>query len=114
MTEVCPIGSCVEAVPCPKHEPRSWVKSGGSSGFPAAVRREVFRRDGWTCVVCGLVDRSGRELEADHVVPVAFGGRNVVENGQTLCCSCHRRKSSREAASARHRVKAVRTPERHP
>lgn len=113
MSEICPIGSCVEAVPCPKHD-SSWVKSGGSRGFSGTDRREIFERDRWTCQSCGHVDRSGRSLEADHIVSVAFGGSGSVANGQTLCRSCHRRKSAGEAARARHRVRARRVPERHP
>lgn len=50
------------------------------------VRRAVFVRDGWRCVLCG---RAGR-LEADHIRPVAKGGDwFALSNLRTLCRSCH-------------------------
>ncbi len=61
-------------------EPTSVEKSARSSGrsIPAAVKREVWRRDQGCCT---FVDRdSGRRcgsrfcLEMDHIVPVAVGG----------------------------------------
>ena len=61
----------------------------------ARARREVFRRDGWRCVICG---RAGR-LECDHKVPLEVDpGQDPYDpNGlQTLCRSCHIRKTSHE------------------
>ena len=49
------------------------------------IRREVFERDGYRCQKCG---KAGR-LEAHHVVHLAAGGGNAVENVQTLCRGCH-------------------------
>ena len=54
----------------------------------ARVRREVFQRDGWRCVMCG---RAGR-LECDHVTPLQRepGQDPLDPNGlQTLCRRCH-------------------------
>lgn len=36
--------------------------------------------------------------EADHVVPLAEGGANTVENLRTLCVRCHKRASAEGAA----------------
>ena len=56
----------------------------------AKIRRRVFDRDGWRCRNCG---RSGR-LECDHVRPVERGGAVYdLGNLQTLCRSCHIRKT---------------------
>ena len=62
----------------------------------AAVRRQVFKRDGYRCRKCG---RAGR-LEADHVVPLNRGGAPLdVDNVQTLCRSCHFQKTGGENSS---------------
>ena len=61
----------------------------------AAVRRAVFERDGWRCVMCG---KAGR-LECDHVTPMQREpGQDVYDpNGlQTLCRSCHIEKTRAE------------------
>jgi 5-methylcytosine-specific restriction endonuclease McrA len=55
-------------------------------------KREVFRRDGYTCQYCGT--RTGR-LTLDHVVPRHMGGRYAWENLVTACASCNLRKGGR-------------------
>ena len=60
-----------------------------------AVRRAVFKRDEFRCVMCG---RAGR-LECDHVTPMQReSGQDVFDpNGlQTLCRACHVEKTRRE------------------
>ncbi len=68
-------------------------------------RKNVFRRDGFKCVHCG--DSKGHNLEADHIIPVAFmiqankitSIRDAeicdalwdISNGRTLCASCHKK-----------------------
>lgn len=53
------------------------------------VRRVVLERDGWRC-------RAGR-LEVDHVEPIGDGGFVYdLEALQTLCRSCHIRKTAGE------------------
>ena len=62
--------------------------------IPAAVKREVWRRDGGRC---RYVDRtSGRRcrsqhlLQIDHVVPYACGGTAEPNNLRLLCAAHHR------------------------
>ncbi len=53
-----------------------------------SVRRVVFQRDDWRCVMCG---RGGR-LECDHITPLQRepGQDPYDPNGlQTLCRDCH-------------------------
>ena len=50
-----------------------------------ALRRRVFERDGYRCQQCG---KAGR-LEAHHVVELAAGGVDSMENVLTLCRGCH-------------------------
>lgn len=63
-------------------------------------RQKVFGRDNWTCVLCG---ERGRELHPDHIKPFAYfpALRFDIDNGRTLCVSCHR-------ASETYGSKAVR------
>lgn len=51
----------------------------------------VFKRDEFTCVMCG---RSGRgvKLEVDHKIPISKGGSDSLDNLQTLCFECNRGK----------------------
>lgn len=51
-------------------------------------RREVFRRDDYTCQECGV---RGGVLHADHIKPFAVfpALRFDLGNGRTLCKSCH-------------------------
>ena len=57
------------------------------------LRRKVFERDGYRCCIC---KRAGR-LECDHVKPLKRGGAKYdMANLQTLCRSCHIRKTRLE------------------
>lgn len=53
-------------------------------------RKAVFERDNYTCVWCF---QHGGNLQADHIKPFAFFPelRFVVDNGRTLCISCHKK-----------------------
>lgn len=55
-----------------------------------AVRTMAKRRDGWQCVQCGARGR----LEVDHIKALRDGGAPYdLDNLQTLCPSCHTRKT---------------------
>ena len=56
--------------------------------IPKSVREAVFKRDNYCCVKCG----STKNLEVDHKVSLANGGTNHIDNLQTLCRDCNRRK----------------------
>ena len=51
----------------------------------------VLKRDGFTCKMCGA-NGPGVKLEVDHVLPVAEGGSDSLDNLQTLCFECNRGK----------------------
>lgn len=59
-----------------------------------ALRLQALRRDDWRCVQCG---RRGR-LEVDHILPVRDAPELgfALSNLQTLCPSCHGRKTRLE------------------
>jgi len=53
--------------------------------FSPNVKEEIFKRNGYKCVVCGKGKSDGVEIHADHIRPKNRGGDNSLENGQTLC-----------------------------
>lgn len=53
--------------------------------FPPAVKEEIFKRDGYKCVLCGRGRKDGFEIHADHKKSIDRGGDNSVDNGETLC-----------------------------
>ena len=59
--------------------------------IPAAIRREVWRRDQGRCVLCGSQER----IELDHIIPVSLGGSSTARNLQILCQTCNRKKGAR-------------------
>lgn len=64
--------------------------------IPDRVRHEVFKRDGYRCRECGASIDEGATLEIDHIIPVANGGTNDIDNLQTLCKKCNRGKYTDE------------------
>jgi len=59
------------------------------------LRALVLSRDGSRCLMCGAkAGDLGVTLEVDHVVPVADGGTDDLDNLATLCQPCNRGKSS--------------------
>ena len=97
----------------PRHSAsQAWsaAEPGAPSRYiPAAVRREVWRRD---LGCCSYVDRdSGRRcgsryrLQIDHIVPFALGGDAEPANLR-LCCEAHHRyrHAPRRARHARRRT----------
>lgn len=60
------------------------------SSVPREVRRAVWDRDGGRCVVCD----ASFDLQYDHVIPLALGGANTVENLQVLCAPCNQEKGA--------------------
>jgi hypothetical protein len=59
----------------------------GSRHVPAAVRREVWARDGGRCAFMGTAGRCAERgfLEFHHVVPFAAGGHTTSDNLQLRC-----------------------------
>ena len=59
----------------------------GSRHIPAAVRREVWKRDGGQCAFVGANGRCTERgfLEFHHVRPYADGGASVVDNLEIRC-----------------------------
>lgn len=56
-----------------------------------SLRREIFRRDGYTCQLCGRPEMTGRwgSLAIDHRVPVSLGGDDSESNLQAAHNGCN-------------------------
>lgn len=74
------------------HRPRLTVR---------LTKREVLRRDNYTCQYCG---KSAPNLTIDHVVPRHLGGLHVWENLVAACPACNHRKGGRTVEQAQMRL----------
>ncbi len=63
----------------------------------ALSKREVLRRDEYTCQYCG---KKGRVLTIDHVIPRHRGGPHTWQNLVAACSGCNRRKGGRTPEEA--------------
>jgi hypothetical protein len=62
------------------------------------LRYAVLKRDCFRCVVCGRSPAThlGLVLHVDHIIPIAKGGKTVIENLRSLCEDCNLGKGSRQ------------------
>ena len=62
-----------------------------------SLRKEIMLRDNYTCQVCGISikDEPHLLLEIDHIVPLSRGGVTSLNNLQTLCWRCNRKKGAK-------------------
>ena len=74
------------------HRPRPTVK---------LSRREIFRRDNYTCQYCG---KHTLELTIDHVIPRHLGGPHIWLNVVAACSACNHRKGGRSLIDANMRL----------
>jgi 5-methylcytosine-specific restriction endonuclease McrA len=80
----------------PEHIRLTIVNSERIWKVPPVNRREVFRRDGYTCQYCG----STKKLTLDHVIPRSKRGPHTWDNVVTACEACNGRKSDRTPKEA--------------
>jgi len=50
------------------------------------------------CFMCREPLRQKKQIEFDHAIPLALGGKHEVSNINALCASCHRRKTDSDLA----------------
>lgn len=72
-----------------------------------SIRWQVFQRDNWKCVACGQNSHDDVILHVDHITPRSKGGKDTLENYQTLCHVCNIGKSNKDATDLRHKRKSV-------
>ena len=73
------------------------------------AKREVLRRDNYTCQYCG---RRVPYLTIDHIIPSRLGGKHSWENLVAACPSCNHRKGGRTIKQAHMRL--LRSPKEPP
>lgn len=68
-------------------KPRNWN----------TIRKQVYDRDGYTCVNCGAGGgpNGNSELHADHILPRSRDGPDTLQNLRTLCSECHQARHAR-------------------
>lgn len=59
------------------------------------LRKEIMRRDHYTCQKCGKYMPDEVGLHIDHIVPVSKGGKTVASNLRVLCSKCNGSKSDK-------------------
>lgn len=80
------------------HERRAALKGRPAESF---VSRDVFKRDGWTCGLCGegidpeLQYPHPKSASVDHVLPIARGGGHIWGNVQAAHLACNIRKGAK-------------------
>lgn len=65
------------------------------------IRWQVFERDNFKCVACGVSAADGAILHVDHIVPRSKGGKDVIDNYQTLCHICNIGKGNKSRTDLR-------------
>jgi len=58
------------------------------------LRNKIFKRDGYKCKKCGRKE----DLTIDHIIPFSKGGTTEINNLQTLCKKCNRKKGAKTNA----------------
>ena len=69
-------------------------------------RKNLFKRDKYTCQYCGL-QPGPEELTVDHLVPRSRGGTSTWENCVLACVECNKRKADLSPAQAGLRLRRV-------
>ncbi len=98
--------------------PEALVDIGGDLINMTSLKLQTFKENGVRCRVCGCKGsyfakekypsepyfhlnlyalKDGREvlMTKDHIIPLAKGGRDRLNNFQTLCIECNRKKASK-------------------
>lgn len=101
--KACSDPHCPNVQPCPQHGHKPWEGSTRRTRTVSGSRQQkrsrfVLYRDEGICHICG---EPGAD-EADHVIPLAEGGEDHVDNMKAIHAKpCHEAKTQAEAARAR-------------
>jgi 5-methylcytosine-specific restriction protein A len=94
---------------CEKHQRQAnqtrWQRenanrpSPSAQGYDARWRqiRLIHLRTHPLCVACSRQGLTVAATEVDHILPLAQGGTHAADNLQSLCKSCHSRKTATES-----------------
>ena len=70
-------------------------------------RAELSVNKGGHGNVCGVCSLPSLSLEIDHIIPLAGGGTNNIENLQPLCNNCHKQKTSAEKELGAYTIRDI-------
>ena len=90
------IRSANAVVQVPEHIRLTFTNSERVWKVPPVNRREVLRRDKYTCQYCG----SMKHLTLDHVMPRTKGGKHSWDNVVIACVKCNSKKGDRTPKEA--------------
>ena len=65
------------------------------SNYQRNRKRRLARAEG-RCEACGVTLSASCGWQCDHLIPLADGGTNALENLRVLCASCHTEKTKRD------------------
>lgn len=101
-----------------KHHGSLTVTIDGEEIYALSDRYKLFFTKGYTCINCGLigsyfalersfmdtryhlnlyaVNSEGKEvlMTKDHILPKSKGGKDSIDNYQTMCCKCNKEKGN--------------------
>ena len=90
------------------YQKRRALKANATGSFTGDELKELFEFYDSTCLCCGQREgdisvKSGSiiKITADHVIPLALGGGNGIDNIQPLCLSCNSSKGAWHATDYR-------------
>ena len=79
--------------------------------FSTSFRLNLFLKRRGICTSCSQKNDAGKAWDIDHILPLALGGTNELENLQILCKPCHHSKTSQ--SDIPRIAKTKRLKERH-
>ncbi|MFD9569724.1 HNH endonuclease [Streptomyces sp. NPDC059982] len=95
-------GGCAEHAPKSIDHRQPWANRSkrNESRSPGwnRLRLSILHRDRYRCYLCN----APKATEVDHIVPVAFGGKDDPLNLAAICKGCHRAKTQRESRHGRY------------
>lgn len=63
--------------------------------FSEETKKQIFKRDGHICQLCGFKFPKS-ELLIDHIVSYDKNGSGTIENGQVCCITCNNKKRNKD------------------
>lgn len=81
------------------------VYSGEGEKSVSFSRRNIYKRDRYSCMYCGVQPRDHAELSIDHVMPKSRGGKSTWENCVLACMECNKYKADRTPAEAKMKLR---------
>lgn len=70
--------------------------------FTQMERNSIASFYDYKCNICKSELNDLRDIDIDHIIPLAFGGKNIIDNLQPLCKICHKEKTKNEKHNTKH------------